>query len=225
MIANLVNKLKGNPGAEKNLEKMSSGIRSDLNKSFEGDNSAYGKEIRSNNDPQPPKDASPKEKMEFQTMHYMKLEEQAKSKEAASLPDEEKQTLAAKMAKAAVPVASIAAANLGLYILTSLITKKANPEMLGMMIGGAIKATVVDTGVALGGDALDASLPEKGSVPRIAGEALVSLIVGGPLAGMGALGLGYLDSKTASAAKEHTTKAKDNADKLVEKQKQGGDKK
>jgi hypothetical protein len=221
MIANLVNKWKEDPGGVKAFNKAIAGIRENLSKTFKDDNSAFGKEIKSNDDPQPPKSASPKDKLDFQVMHYAKLEQKFMSKEGQALPKEKKQSLLGKLVKAAAPVATIVAmdAAMSLAGFAALgINVAAEPLIIGLLVGRAVVPIAVDTAVAVGGDKLgkllDVDLPDKGTITRILGDFVVSYTFGGNLAGLGALARGLLDAKTAAKVKEYGKTAKDNFDKL-----------
>lgn len=184
MIASLVNKWKEDPGGIKAFDKAIAGIRENLRKTFKDDNSAFGKEIRSKDDPQPPKGASLKDKLDFQVMHYAKLEQKFTSKEGQALPKEKKQTLLGKLLKAVVPVAGIVAGNTAATVAEVAlvgINVAAEPYIIGLLIGRAIVPIVVDTSVALGSDAMEAvgiDLPDKGTVHRVIAEFLVSSVLG-----------------------------------------------
>lgn len=221
MIASLVNKWKEDPGGIKAFDKAIAGIRENLRKTFKDDNSAFGKEIRSKDDPQPPKGASLKDKLDFQVMHYAKLEQKFTSKEGQALPKEKRQTLFGKLIKAAVPVATVVALDTAMSLagFAALgFNVAAEPLIIGVLVGRAVTPIVVDTAVAVGGDKLgkllDIDLPDKGTITRTLGEYVVSYTFGGSLAGYGAMIRGILDARTAAKAKEYGKTAKDNFDKL-----------
>lgn len=107
-IGNLVAKAKIFPGLSAEIDKMIAQQEKKLADIYGDDNTALAQAFRKSKLPQPPKDASMKEKMEFYVARYQAYDDVLKSPEfyqAPVIPEETTMDAVAKVAKASVPVA------------------------------------------------------------------------------------------------------------------------
>lgn len=93
------------PKLEENLKKMTEDAEKQLGELYGDDKNPVAQSLRNTKIPEPPKDASFKEKLEFQTARYKAYEEALKNPEKFDVKEDQKKELMAKAQKAAVPVA------------------------------------------------------------------------------------------------------------------------
>jgi hypothetical protein len=93
------------PSLEANLIRMVAEAENRLGELYGDDQNPVAQAMRKTSLPQPPKDASFREKLEFQAARYKAFEEAIENPEKFNLKKAQREELAAKAMKAAVPVA------------------------------------------------------------------------------------------------------------------------
>jgi hypothetical protein len=207
-IGNLVAQAKIFPGLEKEIDKLIKEQEKKLTDIYGKDNDALNQAFRKTKLPQPPKDASFKDKLEFQVARYKAYEDTLKNPQHRTTLDD-----VAAVGKAAVPVAAGIGLNLAVDLAVPLLL--GNPLSLGALAAVSVASYAASELASFGTKKL---LDKTGlsDTQKVIADIAVRILAGAAVSGAASKVAGNIAAKEAEKkSAEEAALAKKAAEKKV----------
>jgi hypothetical protein len=200
-IGNLVAQAKIFPGLEKQVDKLIAEQEKKLADIYGKDNNALAQSFRKTKLPQPKKDASFKEKLEFQAARYKAYEDTLKNPQHRTNLDD-----VAAIGKAAVPVAAGLGLNLAIDLAVPLLL--GNPLSLGALAAASVASYAASEAASFGTKKL-LDKTELTDNQKMVADIAVRILAGAAVSGAASKVAGSIAEKKAAevAAKKAAEEA------------------